>query len=102
MIVEKTPIKYLAFHHDAGINNVGLYVGTSSAVWSFPNISKDAKKRLVQLSTQESFKLFDVSQKGELYCVTNTNSIILCNLQEKTNSWASDEDKTVRSNYHFN
>jgi len=99
--IEKGPLKYLGFAYDQNTNNTGIYAATSTTILSFPNIQKEAKKRLAQ-SGQGAFKHFDVNQKGELYCVTDTNSILAFNLFDKINEWPYEEDKQMIKCYGTN
>jgi len=92
--IEKGPIRFIGFAYDANTNNVGLYVATNTTILSFPNITKEAKKRLAQIS-QGTFKNFDINQKGELYCITDANIIQAFNLFDTVESWPYEEDKQV-------
>jgi len=98
--IEKGPLKFIGFAYDQNTNNTGIYAATSTTILSFPNIQKEAKKRLAQ-SGQGAFKHFDVNQKGELYCVTDTNSILAFNLFDKINEWPYEEDKQVSFEIFF-
>ena len=92
--IEKGPIRFIGFAYDQNTSNVGLYVATNTTILSFPNITKEAKKRLAQVS-QGSFKHFDINQKGELYCITDANIIQSFNLFDTVESWPYEEDKQV-------
>jgi len=60
-----------------------------TAIWSFPNIQKETKKKLMT----GLFKLYDVNQKGELFAVDETNKIYQFNILDKIDMWPYDEDK---------
>ena len=91
LVVDKTNLRYIKFTYDQQQNICGLYAITMTAIWSFPNIQKETKKKLMT----GLFKLYDVNQKGELFAVDETNKIYQFNILDKIDMWPYDEDKLV-------